>query len=140
MTYSLAPQLAADCGLIGQTKLCDLLVYNHQEIPWFILVPRRFDVCEVYALNSADQAQLMQESNQLGWLAMQHFQGDKLNTGAIGNLVPQLHIHHVVRYRRDSVWPQPVWGNVDPLPLSREQLAAKCTALRNVFSELLIDR
>lgn len=137
MTFTLHPQLAADCGLIGQTQLCDLLLFNHRHIPWFILVPQRANVSEIYQLSTMDQQQLARESSLLGQQIMEFFNGDKLNIGALGNLVPQLHLHHIVRFKNDAAWPQPVWGNIEPAPFQPDELTAQCRRYQTSLAELL---
>jgi diadenosine tetraphosphate (Ap4A) HIT family hydrolase len=121
---ALHPQLAKDCLLLGHFPLCRLLLMNDTNYPWFILVPNRDDVSEIYQLEDADQALLIRESSSLSACLMQVFKGDKLNVAALGNIVPQLHIHHIVRYKNDSAWPGPVWGKVPAEPYTQEQLVA----------------
>lgn len=108
--FSLHPQLAKDCSLVADLTLCRLLLVNDSHYPWMILVPRREDIREAFELNEQDQHQLMRESNHLSALMAKHFQADKMNVAALGNLVPQLHIHHIVRYCSDAAWPGPIWG------------------------------
>lgn len=95
---------------------------NDSRYPWCILVPRREDLREVYELDREEQVQLWQESALLGRAMMEAFGGDKLNLAALGNLVPQLHIHHIVRYRDDAAWPGPVWGVGTALAYEERQL------------------
>ena len=108
--FELHPQLSADTIVIGDLPLCRLLLVNDSQYPWLILVPRRADIKESYQLDEPDRQQLMIESNTLSKLLMDHFNGDKLNVAALGNLVPQLHIHHIVRFVNDPAWPKPIWG------------------------------
>ena len=108
--FSLHPQLANDCIEIIDLPLCKLLLCNDKAYPWFILVPRVVDVTEIYQLEWQDQLQFLNESSLLSELLMSEFNGDKLNVAALGNVVPQLHIHHVVRYKSDPCWPKPIWG------------------------------
>ena len=110
--FELHPQLQKDCQLLGQFNLCHLLLMNDANYPWFILVPSRADIREIYQLSTEDQQQLWQESTRLSEGLMQVFQGDKMNIAALGNVVPQLHVHHIVRYTSDAAWPAPVWGKV----------------------------
>ncbi len=121
---ALHQQLAKDCLLLGHFPLSRLLLMNDSNYPWFILVPDRDDVSEIYQLADADQALLLQESSALSACLMQVFNGDKLNVAALGNIVPQLHVHHIVRYKNDSAWPAPVWGKFPARPYTEEQLAA----------------
>lgn len=101
--------------MLGRFQLCHLLLMNDASYPWFILVPDRADISEIYQLQAADQQQLWLESSILSTRIMQVLQGDKLNVAALGNMVPQLHLHHIVRYRNDRAWPSPVWGKFPPL-------------------------
>jgi len=80
--------------------------------PWFILVPDREGITEIHQLSETDQQQLISESSTLSRIIDKQFDADKINIAALGNLVPQLHIHHIVRYTTDAAWPAPVWGKV----------------------------
>ena len=108
--FELHPQLALDTITIGDFPLCRLLLINDSNYPWFILVPRRSQIREIYELQESDQRQLLKESSHLCRVLVKIFQADKLNVAALGNMVPQLHIHHIVRYQDDQAWPKPVWG------------------------------
>ncbi|HEX5635511.1 MAG TPA: HIT domain-containing protein, partial [Gammaproteobacteria bacterium] len=94
----LHPQLAKDCAELGRFDLCRLLLMNDSLYPWFILVPDREGISEIFQLAETDQRLLMRESLQLARTIHAAFQADKLNIAALGNVVPQLHIHHIVRY------------------------------------------
>ncbi len=115
-------QLRKDCLILGRFELSQLLLMNDSNYPWFILVPDRDDITEIYQLSNSDRDQLWQESCQLSRLLMQRFEGDKLNVAAIGNLVSQLHLHHVVRYRSDLAWPAPVWGKSKAVAYHEDEL------------------
>lgn len=119
--FVLHPRLQADTRLVAEWPLSQLLLMNDARYPWFILVPRRAAITEIYQLCEQDQRQLWQESARLGSAAMAAFAGDKLNVAALGNLVPQLHLHHVVRYQQDPAWPAPVWGQGEPRPYSTDE-------------------
>lgn len=119
--YELDPQLRRDTVYLGHFKLCDLLLMNDANYPWFILVPRRADVSELFHLGQADQQQLMKESCFLAETLNDVFDAEKMNVAALGNLVGQLHVHHVVRYEDDASWPQPVWGKVPPQAYDAER-------------------
>ena len=106
----LHPQLEKDCLLLGRFELCKVLLMNDANYPWFILVPDRQAVTEIYQLNEQDQQQLMQESSIMAKMLVEDFQADKVNIAALGNVVPQLHVHHIARYHDDPAWPAPVWG------------------------------
>lgn len=118
----LHPQLAADCKVLGRFRLCHLLLMNDRNYPWFILVPDRADIREIYQLEATDRKQLLDESCLLSEFLMHEFNGDKLNIAALGNQVPQLHLHHVVRYQSDPAWPTPIWGKYPALPYSETAL------------------
>ena len=130
MTFALHPRLAADTLVLGDFPLCRLLLMNDAQYPWFILVPRRVGAREIYQLEARDQQQLLRESSALSRAAMDAFKGDKLNVAALGNLVPQLHVHHVVRYAHDPAWPRPVWGLHPARPYAEPERAARLAALR----------
>ena len=119
----LHPRLAADCIRLGRFALCHLLLMNDSSYPWFILVPDRAGVREIFELSAADRQQLLDESCRLSDFLMQAYKGDKLNIAALGNLVPQLHLHHVVRFKSDRAWPAPVWGRFPPVAYTAEAVS-----------------
>lgn len=136
-------RLQQDCLVVGRFPLCHLLLVRDANYPWFILVPDREGITEIYQLDAADQLQLTRESAMLAAVLAEQFQADKMNIAAIGNLVPQLHLHHVVRYRTDAAWPAPVWGAVPAVPYTQATLSAVIGRLRNgVLPDLeyLVDR
>ena len=102
---------------------------NDAQYPWLILVPQRAGITEVFQLSAKDRQQLDQESCSIASILMTHFQADKLNIAALGNVVPQLHIHHIVRFKSDAAWPKPVWGTKPSIPYSKEQLAQRSEEL-----------
>jgi diadenosine tetraphosphate (Ap4A) HIT family hydrolase len=136
VTFALHPRLAADTFTLGDLPLCRLLLMNDAQYPWFILVPRREGAREVYLLDEADQAQLWRESARLSRALATAFGGDKLNVAALGNVVPQLHVHHIVRYATDPAWPAPVWGRHPPRPYADAEREARCAALRAALPDL----
>jgi len=108
--FELHPQLAADTVEVTRLPLCRVLLMNDANYPWLILVPQRPDLCEIFELNTGDQIQLAHESSRIARLMHAHFKADKMNIAALGNRVPQLHIHHIVRYTTDLSWPAPIFG------------------------------
>jgi diadenosine tetraphosphate (Ap4A) HIT family hydrolase len=108
--FSLHPRLQQDCRDLGRLELCRLLLMNDRNYPWFILVPERENVTEIYQLTESDQVLLLRESALLARTMARLFSPDKLNIGSIGNLVPQLHVHHLARKVGDPAWPGTVWG------------------------------
>lgn len=134
--FELDPRLKADCVHLGAFPLCDLLLMNDSQYPWFILVPRRPEVSEIFQLSAEDQQQLVKESSVLSLNLCDIFAADKMNVAALGNVVKQLHLHHVVRYESDPAWPAPVWGKLPGIPYSPEKLAA----IRQRVEVMLEDR
>jgi len=111
MTFSLHPQLKADCHQLGTLKLCTVLLHQNAAVPWFILVPHT-DCTELLELSESDQVQAMSECSRVGAVIKKRWSSPKLNFGAIGNMVPQLHLHVIGRSPDDPCWPNPVWGNL----------------------------
>lgn len=108
--FNLHPQLAKDTFLVGEFPLSTCRLMNDCQFPWLILIPRVAGIRELYELSAADQAQFLRESSWLSSQLAKTFQADKMNIAALGNQVPQLHFHHIVRYQNDIAWPNPVWG------------------------------
>lgn len=122
--FSLAPELQRDCIELADWPLCKVLLMNDSQYPWFILVPRVAGVKEIIDLSEELQITLLQESGKLSKLLQQVFNPDKLNIAALGNMVPQLHVHHIARFTTDAAWPTPIWGKLPAVPYSDEQIAA----------------
>ncbi len=120
--FNLHPQLVNDCIELAELPLCKLLLCNDSAYPWFILVPKVSDVTDIYQLEWQQQQQLLNESSLLSELLMQVFLGDKMNVAALGNVVEQLHVHHVVRYKSDVSWPKPIWGQQALTPYTEDEL------------------
>ena len=122
-TFQLHPRLKEDCIAIGRFDLCQLLMMNDSQYPWFILVPEKPDIKEIYQLSKLDRHTLTEESSYLAENLAALYKADKMNIAAIGNLVPQLHIHHVVRYQTDKAWPAPIWGKFAAVAYTQQQIA-----------------
>jgi diadenosine tetraphosphate (Ap4A) HIT family hydrolase len=125
--WSLHPQLEQDTETIGDLALSRLLVSNDSNYPWLLLVPRQLCASEIIDLDPAGQRQLMAEIATVSAALKAITACDKLNVAAIGNMVPQLHVHIVARRRNDPAWPRPVWGAAPPRawdPVTRECLVA----------------
>ncbi len=127
--FDLDPRLAADTLHVGDFPLCRLLLMNDAVFPWFILVPMQAGLVELYDLSGCEQAQFWRECRALGDAMRRAFDPYKLNVAAIGNVVRQLHIHHVARQLEDSCWPRPVWGHHQPQPMTEGQQLARIEAL-----------
>mgnify|MGYP000969120300 CR=1 FL=1 len=121
--FQLHPQLELDTVLVGRFPLSLLLLSKDANYPWCILVPQRADMQEIYQLDTADQQQLLQESCLLAETLADLFTADKINVATIGNMVPQLHMHHVARFKTDVAWPKPVWGAVEAVAYPQDMLA-----------------
>ncbi|OBP14237.1 histidine triad (HIT) protein [Rheinheimera sp. SA_1] len=124
--FELHPQLAKDSVWISDWPLCQLRLINDKNYPWFILVPRRADVREIIDLTDEDQELLWRESQKLSRLLQQCYAPDKLNIAALGNMVPQLHLHHIGRFTSDAAWPAPVWGKVPAVSYGETELQTEC--------------
>lgn len=121
--FQLDPQLEADTVLIGRFPLSLLLLSRDANYPWCILVPQREGVREIYQLDSEDRQQLLKESCLLAETMAVLFAADKINVATIGNMVSQLHMHHVVRFKNDAAWPRPIWGAVEAECYPQDMLA-----------------
>lgn len=131
--FVLDSRLQQDTLPVGDFPLCRLLLSNDAQYPWFILVPRRADITEVFQLDTQEQAQLWQETTALASLLKDVFAADKLNIAALGNVVSQLHVHVIVRAHDDAAWPAPVWGRHPAVPYTAEQFAAIIERLKPVL-------
>ena len=108
--FELHPRLQADTQPLGDLPLCRVLLARDSQYPWLILVPRIAQLREIHHLAPEQQQQLMQESCAVATLMEQALSPDKINVAALGNMVPQLHLHHVARFTTDPAWPGPIWG------------------------------
>jgi diadenosine tetraphosphate (Ap4A) HIT family hydrolase len=127
MPFALHPTLARDTVEVARLPLCRVLLMNDRRFPWLILVPERGErdsVREIYELAVVDRAELIEEIARASEVLKRLFQPDKLNVGALGNIVPQLHVHIVARTATDPAWPGPVWGSGTPVPYEENGLEA----------------
>ena len=131
--FELHPQLHADTYVIGKFSLSWVLLHKDANYPWVILVPEREDIREIHHLDNDDQMALMRESSHLSEVMVDIFAPKKLNLAALGNLVSQLHIHHVARFETDPAWPKPIWGQVEIKPYSDELLSQRMAQLRSAL-------
>ncbi|WP_162062638.1 HIT family protein [Vibrio taketomensis] len=133
MSFELHPQLAKDTTVLGHFPLCVALLHKDDSVPWVILVPKRENLKELHHLPMQEQQQFLLESQAVSQALEATFQPDKLNFGALGNMVPQLHIHHIARFTTDLAWPGPLWGNTKGEYRSEEDQQAVATRIRNVL-------
>lgn len=120
-SFVLDPQLDNDTHEVGRLGLCRVLLMNDARFPWLILVPERAGIAEVIELAVADRAQLWSEVERTSEALKAIYAPDKLNIGALGNMVRQLHVHVVARFASDVAWPKPVWGSGQPVPYQPHQ-------------------
>jgi len=119
--FSLHPRLAADCFELGKLTLSRLLLLNNAHYKWLILVPEVS--AEQLHLMSAEERQTLQaEAQQVSAVLEEHYAPQRINVGALGNLVPQLHYHVIARTENDPAWPGPVWGHADSIPYTEAQV------------------
>ena len=128
--FTLHPKLEAESSFITDLDLCRLLLINDSHYPWTVLVPMINDATEIYKLDSDDQTLLWRESALLCKTMDELFKPDKMNVAAIGNMVPQLHLHHVARIRTDQAWPAPVWGYAQASPYTPELNQKRVTMIK----------
>jgi len=133
---TLDPRLLNDCEVLGKFTLCHVLLMRDANYPWCILVPDREGLTEIFDLSAADQNQLQLESNTLLEFLKNEFNADKMNVAALGNVVSQLHIHHIVRYKMDIAWPKPVWGTFPAKSYTDESLNKLLSQLAEGFKIL----
>lgn len=133
--FDLDPRLQEDTYVLGDFPLCRLLLSKDANYPWFILVPRRADISELFQLDDSDQAQLWKETTALAENLKDIFAADKMNVATLGNVVSQLHMHVIVRRCKDPAWPAPVWGNKPATTYTAEQLADVRKRLATVLDD-----
>lgn len=133
--FTLDQRLQQDTLLLGDFPLCRLLLMNDANYPWFILVPRRDEVSELFQLDAQEQQQLWRESTELAEVLKDTFKADKMNVATLGNVVSQLHMHVIVRRKDDPAWPAAVWGKHPAKPYSDEQVAALRSKLRMALDD-----
>lgn len=119
--------------IVGDFPLCRLLLKNDKNYPWFILVPRREEVTEIFNLSSEDQQQLLVETSVFSELLKTLFKADKMNIGALGNMVSQLHIHVIARVKTDATWPQSVWDKLPAKPYTNHEIEVIKEQLKSVM-------
>ena len=132
--FTLDPRLQADTRHVTMLPLCELRLMDDARYPWLVLVPRRAGMVEIADLTEAEQAQLWHEANQAAAALRTVALCDKLNLGALGNIVRQLHLHVVARTQGDAAWPGPVWGSGAAVPHAADALAGRLDALRRALA------
>jgi diadenosine tetraphosphate (Ap4A) HIT family hydrolase len=135
MSFTLHPTLTHDTVEVTHLSLCRVLLMKDSRFPWLILVPERDGVREIHDLPPADRAILIEEVAQASLILERLFHPDKLNVGALGNIVPQLHVHIVARTAGDAAWPGPVWGSGEAVPYGAAELEEFRRGLEMMFQK-----
>ena len=128
--WHLDPRLADDTAPVIDLTLCDVRLMDDANHPWLVLVPRVAGATEIIDLEPEQRARLTQEIDAAARALKALFKPHKLNVAALGNLVPQLHVHVIARYTDDIAWPRPVWGAANARPYAPEDLVERVAALR----------
>ena len=137
-TFALHPQLAADTAEVMRGACCRILLMNDATYPWLILVPQRPGLRDFHDLSGADMTATVAEIGAASRALQTLFDPAKINVAALGNMVPQLHIHVIARHTDDAAWPQPVWGVVPARAYEPAALAERLTALRTSLSDVTV--
>lgn len=131
--FSLHPQLAADTIFVNKLELSHVLLMNDNTYPWVVLVPEREGLREIHDLSDEDSKQLTREYRHVSHAMQRLFGADKMNIAALGNMVPQLHIHVIARFKNDPAWPGPIWGVKPTKPYSSNGLDERIALLKSAL-------
>lgn len=131
--FELHDRLSGDTALVTDWPLCRILLMDDVTYPWLVLVPRRHGVTEIHELDANDRATLIEELAEASRRLHNHSHADKINVAALGNVVPQLHIHVIARFTTDAAWPKPVWGVVPGQRFGEDARDARLAELRKLF-------
>jgi len=131
--FQLHPQLRADSLTVGQLPLCDLRLVNDSRFPWCLLIPRIPDITELHHLPTAHRQSMMSEVETLSTYLLENTEATKINVAALGNMVPQLHIHVIGRHSLDPAWPNPVWSAGSAEHYKKTNAQALIVALREAL-------
>ncbi|GGA14007.1 HIT domain-containing protein [Dyella caseinilytica] len=129
--FNLDARLQADTHHVASLPLCEVLLMNDARYGWLILVPRRNGLIEIIDLPDSAQRELWQEINQVAVALRDVAPCDKLNIGALGNIVRQLHVHVIARREGDAAWPGPVWGHSPAQPYTDDELKSRIALLQH---------
>jgi len=132
--WHLDARLADDTAPVCDLKLCEVRLMDDANHPWLVLVPKVADAVELIDLGATQREQLSAEIDVAARVLKALFKPDKLNVAALGNLVPQLHVHVIARYTHDIAWPRPVWGAANARPYPPEQLVERVRLLQARFA------
>ena len=133
--FQLAPELTRDCVTVCDLDLCRVLLMNDSQYPWVILVPMLPQVTEIHNLSSEERSLFWEESDCVSRAMSALFNPYKMNVAVLGNMVPQLHLHHIARYTDDAAWPKPVWGVNPAIPYSPSESEEIVQKLRDQINK-----
>ncbi|WP_434054092.1 MAG: HIT family protein [Roseibium sp.] len=133
-SFAINPRLEGDSLFVADLPLSAVRLMKDANYPWLLLVPRKSDLVEIIDLDNSDQMQLMREISLASTALRKVTECEKLNVGALGNQVPQLHVHVIARFRDDSAWPGPVWGVVPPRDYEPEHADRLIEELRDALT------
>ena len=134
---TLNEELAKNSRFVTDLALCEVRIQNEARFPWIILVPKRDNIEEITDLTIEDQEQLLKELRMASNVMQEAFNADKLNIGALGNIVRQLHVHVIARYETDLAWPNPVWGYFElSTQYGADALERRITLIKDGFDNL----
>ena len=136
MSFAVDPRLVADCHALGDLALSRVLLMDDARFPWLILVPRIAGARELFDLDAADRASLLAELDAAGRALETLLRPDKFNIAALGNVVPQLHVHVIARWATDAAWPKPVWNQGERVRYEPRALAQRIESLRGALPPL----
>lgn len=132
--FTLSGTLKSDTRPIVAWDLCQVLLMNDRQYPWLILVPQRDGLRDLYQLADADKPTMTAEIDRATKALVEIHKPDKMNVAALGNVVPQLHVHVIARFKTDAAWPRPVWGVKPVQPYSDAELAATMATLKKALA------
>ncbi len=133
--FELDARLHNDTYFVCDLALSRVLLMNDGQFPWLILVPRKHNVSEIIELTEEEQIVLLKESALVSKAMQELFSPLKLNVAALGNVVRQLHVHHVARFDTDVAWPKPVWGNQPSKPYQEEQAKTLVAQIKTLLTQ-----
>lgn len=136
MAFALHERLAADTLAVARLELCELRLMNDARFVWALLIPQRDNIRESFELPEDERALLWREVDQLSAHMMRHTGADKMNIGALGNMVPQLHVHVIARTKGDDAWPGPVWGVGQAQPLDDRTRQTRLAMLQALTADI----
>ena len=138
--FVLDTRLQVDTDFVIDLRLCTVRLMNDAQYPWLILIPKIANLSELHQLSEAQQNLLNQDSNLTSKVLMQLFEPETLNVASLGNIVRQLHIHHVARFTDDPAWPGPIWGKHPVMPYEDQIKLERIKAIQASFTHIMKNR